>query len=65
MTGPLIFLSPSSDFRANVEENGLLRKFVDRVAGVVARGRALVSLEANMFNMEPLQERKGFKRSKY
>lgn len=38
ITGPLIFLSPSSDFRANVEENGLRRRVAGCVAGVVARG---------------------------
>lgn len=38
MTEPLIFLSPSSDFRTNVDENGLRRRVAERVAGEEVRG---------------------------
>jgi len=48
MTGPLTFLSPSSEYRANEELNGLRKRFAERVAEDVALGRALVNLEDNI-----------------
>jgi hypothetical protein len=51
MTGPLTFLSPSSEYRTNDELNGLRKRFADRVAEDEARGRALVNLEDNILNV--------------
>jgi hypothetical protein len=38
MTGPLTFLSSSSAYLANVELNGLRKRFAEREADEVARG---------------------------
>jgi hypothetical protein len=50
MTGPRTFLSASSEyFLTKDEPSGVRRRFADRVAEDVARGRALDNLEANIF----------------
>jgi len=48
MTGPLTFLSSCSEYRTNEELNGFRKRFAERVAEDVARGRALVNFEDNI-----------------
>jgi len=56
MTGPLTFLSASSEYRANEELNGLRMRFAERVAEDVALGRALVNLEDNILAVKQESE---------
>jgi len=61
MTGPLIFLSLSSEYLTNEELNGFRKIFAERVAEDVALGRALDNLEDSILKVaaKPNYKRRG------